>query len=122
MLINVKIPTIVGILTFMSRINFVLSWVGYKKSVITSVPDQSSMGALYVAKDATFSGGKRRLYSNCADVQTDFNLHCRHMPTCILCWIPAQLIVLLCLVFLKPSPSSLTGFTSATVRLKSIIA
>ena len=27
MLINVKMPTIVGILTFMSRINFVLSWV-----------------------------------------------------------------------------------------------
>ena len=26
MLINVKMPTIVGILTFMSRINFVLSW------------------------------------------------------------------------------------------------
>ena len=30
MLINVKMPRIVGILTFMSRINFVLSWV-YKK-------------------------------------------------------------------------------------------
>ena len=29
MLINVKMPTIVGILTFMSRINFVLSWVEY---------------------------------------------------------------------------------------------
>ena len=27
MLINVKMPTIVGILTFMSRINFMLSWV-----------------------------------------------------------------------------------------------
>ena len=31
MLINVKMPTIVGILTFMSRINFVLSWVEYEK-------------------------------------------------------------------------------------------
>ena len=30
MLINVKMPTIVGILTFMSRINFVLSLVEYK--------------------------------------------------------------------------------------------
>ena len=31
MLKNVKMPTIVGILTCMSRINFVLSWVEYKK-------------------------------------------------------------------------------------------
>ena len=30
MLINVKMPTIVGILTFMSRINFVLSWAWIK--------------------------------------------------------------------------------------------
>ena len=35
MLINVKMPTIVGILTFMSRINFVLSCVEYEKSFIT---------------------------------------------------------------------------------------
>ena len=38
MLINVKMPTIVGILTFMSRINFVLSWVEHGKSFITSGP------------------------------------------------------------------------------------
>ena len=38
MLINVKMPTIVGILTFMSRINFVLSRVEYEKSFITSGP------------------------------------------------------------------------------------
>ena len=31
MLINVKMPTIVGILTFMSRINFVLSCVRHRK-------------------------------------------------------------------------------------------
>ena len=30
---NVKMPTIVGILTFMSRINFVHSWVEYEKKV-----------------------------------------------------------------------------------------
>ena len=35
MLINVKMPTIVGILTFMSRINFVLSKVEHRKSFIT---------------------------------------------------------------------------------------
>ena len=36
MLIHVKMSTIVGILTFMSRINFVLSWVSIEKSFITS--------------------------------------------------------------------------------------
>ena len=36
MLINVKMPTIVGILTFMSRINSMLTWVKYKKKFITS--------------------------------------------------------------------------------------
>ena len=38
MLINVKMPTIVGILTFMSRINFMLGWVEHRKSFITSGP------------------------------------------------------------------------------------
>ena len=36
MLINVKMPTIVGILTFMSMINFMLCWVEHEKSFITS--------------------------------------------------------------------------------------
>ena len=36
LLINVKMPTIVGILTLMSRINLVLSLVEYEKSFITS--------------------------------------------------------------------------------------
>ena len=38
MLINVKMPTIVGILTFMSRINFVLSRVEHGKSFKTLGP------------------------------------------------------------------------------------
>ena len=38
MLINVKMPTIVGILTFMSRINFVLSTVEHEQSFVTSGP------------------------------------------------------------------------------------
>ena len=33
MLINLKMPTFVGILVFMSRINFVLSWVEHEKSL-----------------------------------------------------------------------------------------
>ena len=32
-------PTIVGILTFMSMINFVLNWVEHEKSFITSGTD-----------------------------------------------------------------------------------
>ena len=38
MLINVEIPTIVGILRFMSRINFVLRLAEYEKSFITLIP------------------------------------------------------------------------------------
>ena len=52
-LINVKMPTIVGILTVMSRIKFVFSQVAYEKSFITSGPDfvaceqQRRIGALF---------------------------------------------------------------------------
>ena len=42
MLVNVKMPTIVDILTFMSRINFELSWVEHEKSFIASGPDQTA--------------------------------------------------------------------------------
>ena len=38
MLINVKMPTIVGILTFMSMINFMLNFVEHEKSFITLGP------------------------------------------------------------------------------------
>ena len=37
--INVKMPTIVGILTFMSWKNFILSLVENEKSFITSGPE-----------------------------------------------------------------------------------
>ena len=39
MLINVKMPTVVGILTFISRKNFMLNCVEYEISFITSDPD-----------------------------------------------------------------------------------
>ena len=42
-LINVKMPTIVGILSFMSRKNFMLSWVEHEKSYSTK-----SWGLVYV--------------------------------------------------------------------------
>ena len=38
-MINVKMPTIVGILTFMSRLNFMLSWDEHEIFFITSGPD-----------------------------------------------------------------------------------
>ena len=38
MLINVKMPTIVGISTFISIVNFVLSGIAHEKSFITSRP------------------------------------------------------------------------------------
>ena len=38
MLINIKMATIVGILTFMSWISLMLSWVEYEKSFISSGP------------------------------------------------------------------------------------
>ena len=47
MLINVKMPTIVGILKFMSRLNFVLSWVEYEKKFITSGPGFFATNSMY---------------------------------------------------------------------------
>ena len=50
-LINVKMPTIVGILTFMSRKNVMLSWVEHEKSFITSGPGwRSTQNLLKVQK------------------------------------------------------------------------
>ena len=45
-LINVKMPTIVGILTFMSSINSILSWVEHEKSFITSGPDARILNSI----------------------------------------------------------------------------
>ena len=42
--INVKMPTVVGILTFMSRKNFMLNGVEHEKSFITSGPDLALFG------------------------------------------------------------------------------
>ena len=58
MLINVKMPTIVDILTFMSRINSVLSSVEHENSFITSGPDvvlPSSLESLSLSRYETLS-------------------------------------------------------------------
>ena len=47
LLINVKMPTIVGILTFMSRINFVLSQVEHEKSFVISGPESIVLPVMY---------------------------------------------------------------------------
>ena len=49
MLKNVKMPTIAGILTFMSSINFVLGRVEHLRRFITSGPGQSSDSEKYKA-------------------------------------------------------------------------
>ena len=48
MLINVKMPTTVGILTFTSMINFMLSWVEYEKSFDWALRKQIFKYVLYL--------------------------------------------------------------------------
>ena len=48
MLINVKMPTIVGILTFMNRINVYSAELSIEKVFITSGPGQSKMSLIHV--------------------------------------------------------------------------
>ena len=55
MLINVKMPTIVSILTFMSKINFVLSCLSMKKSFITSGPDLCIITDFYLFSTFIYS-------------------------------------------------------------------
>ena len=38
------------------------------------------------------SGVKLRLWSDCADVQTDLDLRCMQVPTCTFYWLPAPLL------------------------------
>ena len=59
---------------------------------IHAVWSESSTGDLLIAKRPTFLQlEKLRLWSDHAVVQTDLNLHCTHLPTCTLCWIPTLL-------------------------------
>ena len=51
-------PTIVGILTFMSRINFVLSKVEHEKSFITSGPGTDPHSLLMLKHKSLFSRTK----------------------------------------------------------------
>ena len=51
MQINVKMPTIVGILTFMSMINVMLSWVEQAKSFIISYPGHNNLHTCTLLKD-----------------------------------------------------------------------
>ena len=48
LLINVKMPTIVGTLTFMSWINFMLSYVEFEKSYNFRLCDQKERSGLVV--------------------------------------------------------------------------
>ena len=58
LLINVKMLTIVGILIFMSRINFMLSRVEHEKSFITLRPDLLVLflvNCLYIGRLSTLA-------------------------------------------------------------------
>ena len=59
LLIKVEIPTIVGISTFMTRENFMLSWVEHEKSFITLVPGVAGVFGCVTLKLHTLTG--RRL-------------------------------------------------------------
>ena len=58
MLINVKMPTIVGILTFMSRINFMISRVEHEKKFYSLRPGPKVLWFYFIGSD----GGKYRFY------------------------------------------------------------
>ena len=60
MLINVKISTMVGILTFMSRINFLFSWVEHGKSFITSRPGKGTALDISYISTKTYVGGAQK--------------------------------------------------------------
>ena len=57
MLLIVRMPTIVGILTFISRINFVRSWVEHENCFITSGPGPLPHSALGWSVVALFPDG-----------------------------------------------------------------
>ena len=80
MLINVKMPTIVGILTFMSRINFMLSWVEH--------------GLFFITLGLDFFCGS--IFCNCLLYYTVLSVPCSLVVTC---WERADLLAPLCVVF-----------------------
>ena len=90
MLINVKMPKIVGILTFMSMMNLMLSCVEHEKSFITLEPDclssQTSLN-LCTASD------KLVLHVECEDFHQNgqMSLHLAHRLFFWFCQMLAQL-------------------------------
>ena len=72
MLINVKMPTIVGILTFMSRINFMLSWNEHEKSFITSEPGDMFSHMRPLSCNVQDHENLIRLYTYTADLGLNF--------------------------------------------------
>ena len=88
MLINVKMPTIVGILTFMSRINFVLSCVEHGKSFITSGPGVVSIFSTVHLRANIFVLTLFKCFGTCACIYIEMNAvsmlgtcACKHICT-----------------------------------------
>ena len=75
MLINVKMPTIVGILTFMSRINFMLSRVEHENSFITLGPGlMSILGPNCLQRLSTYDKSHRQ-QGKSSKKDLDFSIH-----------------------------------------------
>ena len=80
-----KMPTIVGIFIFISRENFMLSWVEHEKSSITLGPDQTAHSCSLISLYFTVSlkmlknlgyqqSALWSLQSDCVDVKADLSL------------------------------------------------
>ena len=89
MLVNVKMPTIVGILTFMSRINFILYRVEHEKSYITSGMVLKKSFEEY--KDG-YHGGHLGYWKG--RILAIFNLHVAMIPSTKFLFISVQHMVL----------------------------
>ena len=111
MLINVKKPTIVGILTFMSRIILCSAELSMEKSFITSGPDQPvhqrNLISLLV-KGSTFLQAETPDVSDCLDAQTT------HITTCTQCWTPSQSLFAASCVSTQKQTSGLVAHENST--------
>ena len=67
-------PAIVSILTFMSRINFSLSWAEHEKSFITSGPGPA-LNSLYSQKEMLEKVSKKNISEASSPILIKFNVN-----------------------------------------------
>ena len=86
MLINVKMPTIVGILTFMSMINFVLSWVEHEKSFIASGPGQDQHSPVWWCFREVHALYRKKKFERLSGDYKSWQISF----VCLFCWFRSQ--------------------------------